>query len=177
MMPESSQQHQHNHHLHHHHHNKQSVINEIDLTASALDQHQRDAIMDSMDAPSDTPDDIDDLEQLRKNYLATLDASIDLLMRNSLCSSLALQQQQQTELATSSANCWRPLPNNHRFQRSVAFCESGDMQQLQSSPLMLSLPSISTLSPPSSTVSKMNATKLYSNKSSQFTIENLMKKE
>lgn len=103
-------------------------------------------------------DDVDDMEQLRKNYLATLDASIDLLVRNSLCSSLVTSnthQMMHSPLLLSS-----PSPS---WAYQTASSSSVGVPYLQS---------IASLS----NGSKNLIEKKYSTKSSKFTIENLIKK-
>lgn len=101
---------------------------------------------------------IDDMEQLRKDYLATLDASIDLLVRNSLC----------TSLVTS---------NTHQMLHSPLLLSSPSTswayQTASSSSVgVTSLQSIASLS----SGSKNPIEKNFSAKSSKFTIENLIKK-
>lgn len=103
----------------------------------------------------------DEMEQLRKNYLATLDASIDLLVRNSLCSSLVTSNTHQMLhsplLLTSPSTSWA-------YQ--TASSSSSGISSLQS---IASLPNGSK-----NPIEQKYSAK--SSKSSKFTIENLIKK-
>lgn len=53
-------------------------------TPNESQQHGVDLTSDDVDSR----DDVDDIDRLRKSYIASLDASIDLLMRNSIGSNL-----------------------------------------------------------------------------------------
>lgn len=103
-------------------------------------------------------DDIDEMEQLRKNYLATLDASIDLLVRNSLCSSLVTS-------------------NNHQMMHSPLLLSSPSTSWAYqtASSSSVGLPSVQSIASLSNG-SRNPIEKTYSAKSSKFTIENLIKK-
>lgn len=103
-------------------------------------------------------DDIEDMEQLRKNYLATLDASIDLLVRNSLCSSLVTS-------------------NTHQMMHSPLLLggPSTSWAYQTASSIPASVSSLQSIASMSNGI-KNPIEKNYSAKSSKFTIENLIKK-
>lgn len=92
----------------------------------------------------------DDIDQLRKNYFATLDASIDLLVRNSLCSGLGSSVQ--------------AIPMHSYLGAKIPAITNWYKPEI-----------ISTLEHVSN--EPTNTDKIHSAKSSQFTIENLIKKE
>lgn len=117
-------------------------------------QHQQglDLTVDELDSREEA----DEMERLRMNYMASLDASIDLLMRNSLCSGLPGMSAMLTPNNV--------LPSTH----STTTISNGLLHWYQPPTLESHTAEVKAVPHNSNTTST---------RSSQFTIEHIMRKE